>query len=61
MNITPLHPSVTLCGESTDLDERTFEEEQFLVPERQEGSKKGGLAWGTLCTAEAMDKAWLCS
>ena len=61
MYIAPLHPSVKLCGESTDLYERTFEEEQLLVPVRQDGSKKATLAWGTLHTAEAMDKSWLCS
>lgn len=61
IHIAPLHPSVKFCGESMDLDERTFEKEQFLVPVRQEGSKKADLAWGTLYTAGPMDKAWLCS
>lgn len=44
-----------------DLDEKTFEEEQFLVPARQVRSKKASLACGTLHAAEAVDKAWLCS
>lgn len=34
---------------------------QFLVPVRQEESKKAGLAWGTPHAPEAADEAWLCS
>lgn len=40
MNIAPLHPSVKPGQHSMDLDERIFEEEESLVPMRQEMSKK---------------------